>query len=47
MVEYKCFNSACNKKVSVDYLRKRIRCPYCGSKIIFKPRSVTTKVKAR
>ena len=47
MTEYKCFNSACNKKVSTDYLRKRIRCPYCGSKIIFKPRSVTTKVKAR
>jgi len=45
MAEYKCFE--CNKKVSTDYLRKRIRCPYCGSKILFKPRGVTTKVKAR
>jgi DNA-directed RNA polymerase subunit P len=45
MAEYKCFN--CNKKVSQDYLRKKIRCPYCGSKMLFKPRSVASKVKAR
>ncbi|MEA2037665.1 MAG: DNA-directed RNA polymerase subunit P [Nanoarchaeota archaeon] len=45
MVEYKCFD--CNKKVSQTYLRKRVRCPYCGSKILFKGRSVITKVKAR
>tara|TARA_Y100000031_G_C8240561_1_gene395479 strand:- start:2987 stop:3124 length:138 start_codon:yes stop_codon:yes gene_type:complete len=45
MAVYKCLN--CNKKVSEDYLKKKIRCPYCGSKILFKPRSVTTKVKAR
>lgn len=45
MVEYKCFN--CNKKVNQDYLRKKIRCPYCGSKILFKPRITPTKVKAR
>ncbi|MBW3003071.1 DNA-directed RNA polymerase subunit P [Candidatus Woesearchaeota archaeon] len=45
MVSYKCFT--CNKKVSIDYLRKKIRCPYCGSKILFKPRSTLTKVKAR
>ncbi len=45
MVEYRCFS--CNKKVSIDYLRKKIRCPYCGSKILFKPRIAPTKVKAR
>mgnify|MGYP001578923856 FL=1 len=45
MVEYKCFQ--CNKKVTQDYLRKKVRCPYCGSKMLFKPRAVTTKVKAR
>ena len=46
MVEYKCFY--CNKKVDKDeYLRKRIRCPYCGSKILYKPRLVSTKIKAR
>ncbi|MDP7179976.1 MAG: DNA-directed RNA polymerase subunit P [Candidatus Woesearchaeota archaeon] len=45
MVEYKCFE--CNKKVSQDYLRKKIRCPYCGSKMLFKPRTQVTKIKAR
>ena len=45
MVNYKCFN--CNKKVSQEYLKKKIRCPYCGSKMLFKPRSVATHVKAR
>ncbi len=45
MSTYKCLN--CNKNVSQDYLRKKIRCPYCGSKILFKPRISTTKVKAR
>lgn len=45
MAEYKCFD--CNKEVSQDYLRTRVRCPYCGSKMLFKPRSVATKVKAR
>ncbi|MFH1439969.1 MAG: DNA-directed RNA polymerase subunit P [Candidatus Woesearchaeota archaeon] len=45
MTEYKCFE--CNKVVSQDYLRKKIRCPYCGSKILFKPRSSLTKVNAR
>ncbi|MBS3142170.1 DNA-directed RNA polymerase subunit P [Candidatus Woesearchaeota archaeon] len=45
MVKYKCFY--CNKKVSDDYVTKRVRCPYCGSKILFKTRSTSTKVKAR
>jgi DNA-directed RNA polymerase subunit RPC12/RpoP len=45
MVNYKCF--FCNKNVSVEYLRKRVRCPYCGSKMLFKPRAVATKIKAR
>lgn len=45
MVEYKCF--ACNKKVTSDFLRKKVRCPFCGSKILFKPRERATKIKAR
>ncbi len=43
MVKYKCFD--CNKKVTLA--GKRVRCPYCGSKMLFKPRTTTTKVKAR
>ncbi|MFH1398920.1 MAG: DNA-directed RNA polymerase subunit P [Candidatus Woesearchaeota archaeon] len=45
MVEYKCFH--CNKKILSENLRKRIRCPYCGSKMLFKPRTTITKVQAR
>ena len=45
MVEYKCFY--CNKKVGTEYLRKKVRCPYCGSKILYKSRLTSTKVRAR
>lgn len=45
MTQYKCFD--CNKKVGTEFTRKRVRCPYCGSKMLFKPRTATTKVIAR
>lgn len=45
MTKYKCFQ--CNKKVSDEYVTKRVRCPYCGSKLLFKARSTITKVRAR
>jgi len=45
MSEYKCF--FCNKVISAENIKRRVRCIYCGSKIIFKSRSTTTKVKAR
>ena len=44
MTTYKCFN--CGKIIKEEYIRKRVRCPYCGSKIVYKPRVVNTKVKA-
>ena len=44
MVTHKCFN--CEKVVKQDSTKKKIRCPYCGSKILYKPRVVNTKVKA-
>ena len=44
MVKYACFN--CNKRIAEDLMGKRVRCPYCGSKILFKPRTTITKVKA-
>jgi len=43
-MEYKCF--MCNHEISDELVKRRVRCPYCGSKIIFKKRSSTTKVKA-
>lgn len=45
MVEYKCFD--CGKKVAEDYVRKKVRCPYCGSKILYKSRRTSAMVKAR
>jgi len=45
MVAYKCFN--CGKKIKQSYLKKKVRCPYCGSKILFKPRVESATVKAR
>ncbi len=42
---YKCIQ--CEKEVSPEYLRSKVRCPYCGSKILYKERTATTKVLAR
>lgn len=44
MSAYKCFN--CEKKVKAEYVKKKVRCPYCGYKIIYKARSIVSKVKA-
>ncbi|MEM4756363.1 MAG: DNA-directed RNA polymerase subunit P [Candidatus Woesearchaeota archaeon] len=45
MVEYKCLD--CSKMIDAKILRRRVRCPYCGSKILYKFRSVAVTVKAR
>jgi DNA-directed RNA polymerase subunit P len=45
-MEYICY--ACGKDITVDDIAKRIRCPYCGGKVIFKKRPETSKkVRAR
>lgn len=44
MAVYKCFK--CEKKISHKSLEKRFSCPYCGGKIFYKPRGITTKIKA-
>jgi len=44
MVKYTCF--LCAKKIGTEMMGKRVRCPYCGSKVLYKSRSVTTKVRA-
>jgi len=44
MITYKCFD--CQKKVSDTMLGRKIRCPYCGAKMLYKTRGTTTKVKA-
>jgi len=44
MATYKCFK--CGKKITSTKLQKRFLCPDCGSKIFYKPRKITTKIKA-
>lgn len=44
MTGYKCFE--CSKDVKFEYAKKKVRCPYCGSKVLFKTRSLPTTVKA-
>jgi DNA-directed RNA polymerase subunit RPC12/RpoP len=42
---YKCF--FCNKELKDESIKKRVRCIYCGSKIVFKARVNTTKIVVR
>ncbi|MCK4634861.1 MAG: DNA-directed RNA polymerase subunit P [Candidatus Aenigmarchaeota archaeon] len=43
---YKCMN--CEKSVTQEDLKKRIRCPFCGYRIIVKNRpEIIKKVEAR
>lgn len=42
---YRCF--FCGKEINPDNIKKRVRCIYCGSKIIYKDRSAVTKILAR
>jgi DNA-directed RNA polymerase subunit RPC12/RpoP len=44
MTVVKCFK--CDKVIKPEYIKKKIRCPYCGSKILFKPRVVSKEVEA-
>ena len=44
MVAYQCIE--CHKEVKSENIRKRVRCSFCGSKILYKPRSVSVSVEA-
>ncbi|MEK6857684.1 MAG: DNA-directed RNA polymerase subunit P [Nanoarchaeota archaeon] len=44
MTKYTCF--LCQKKISKEMMGKKVRCPYCGSKVLYKSRSISTKIKA-
>lgn len=44
MTNYKCFK--CEKKITGTNIGKRFVCPYCGSKIFYKPRTKIKKVRA-
>lgn len=45
-MEYICYN--CGKRISSKEVTNRIRCVYCGGKVLFKERpEIVKKVKAR
>lgn len=45
-MDYVCYS--CGKEVTQEDISKRIRCLYCGGKILFKKRpEIVKKVKAR
>lgn len=44
MVVYKCID--CQKEIKSETVKKRVRCPYCGSKILYKPRTVSSVTEA-
>ena len=36
MVDYTCANPKCKKKVNGNLVERKIRCPYCSSKVLKK-----------
>lgn len=44
MTNYKCFK--CGKKLTDKNLEKRFVCTECGSKVFFKPRLKSKRVKS-
>ena len=45
MVSYKCLT--CDKKVALTMMGRKVRCPYCGGKMLYKQRAAGTKIVAR
>jgi len=45
MPRYICFS--CGKEISDESVKRKIRCLYCGGRMLYKGRQTTTKVKAR
>lgn len=44
MVAYKCLE--CHKEVPSETVKRRVRCPHCGSKILYKPRIISATIEA-
>lgn len=47
MVMYKCINGECQKLIDSQEVRRRVRCPYCGHKMLSKPKTTRSIVPAR
>ena len=46
MVMYKCMDQKCNKEIDSKDVKRRVRCPHCGSKLLCKPVTVNTVFEA-
>ncbi len=44
MTSYMCLD--CQKEIKFELVKKRVRCPYCGSKILYKPRITSSVIEA-
>jgi DNA-directed RNA polymerase subunit RPC12/RpoP len=45
-MEYVCFG--CGESIGEEELKRRVRCPYCGGKVLYKKRpNIVKTVKAR
>ncbi len=44
MVNYLCLD--CQKEISSDLVKRRVRCPFCGSKMLYKPRVTSSTIEA-
>ena len=44
MAIYMCLE--CQKEIKHEVVKKRVRCTYCGSKILYKPRMTSAVVEA-
>ena len=45
MSAYKCLS--CKKEVSTEDVKKRVRCPFCGYRILVKVRSTAKPVEVK
>lgn len=44
MVVYMCLE--CHREIPHETVKKRVRCTFCGSKILYKPRVISSTVEA-
>lgn len=48
MVDYVCANPECGKTVNGNLVERKIRCPYCSSKVLQKKQDrILSPIKAR
>ncbi|MBS3159339.1 DNA-directed RNA polymerase subunit P [Candidatus Woesearchaeota archaeon] len=44
MAIYECLG--CKRSIESENVKRRVRCQYCGSKLLLKPRIIATNIEA-